>query len=285
MGSTAVTLSAERCAGGDGQVQRIQFSWDKPEFTFGEILEAVGILPIPPYLHRETEASDKEAYQTVYSKVRGSVAAPTAGLHFTERLLSELRVGGVRTCELTLHVGAGTFKPVSTDVIGGHVMHTELFSVKRSVIAGLLENIGRITAVGTTTVRTLESLYYIGLSSPPDCQVSQWAPYEVVSSGQSEKTVEASLSNIIRFLDSNGLDEIVATTRLLIAPGYRFRLVNNMITNFHQPRSTLLLLVSAFVGGEWRKLYDYALSHNFRFLSYGDSCLLLGSGGISSALY
>jgi len=164
-------------------------------------------------------------------------------------------------------------------------MHTELFSVKRSVIAGLLENIGRITAVGTTTVRTLESLYYIGLSSPPDCQVSQWAPYEVVSSGQSEKTVEASLSNIIRFLDSNGLDEIVATTRLLIAPGYRFRLVNNMITNFHQPRSTLLLLVSAFVGGEWRKLYDYALSHNFRFLSYGDSCLLLGSGGISSALY
>ncbi|MDR3246882.1 MAG: S-adenosylmethionine:tRNA ribosyltransferase-isomerase [Prevotellaceae bacterium] len=255
------------------------FEWDAPDCTFAEMLEAAGILPIPPYLNRSTEQSDLQTYQTVYSKIKGSVAAPTAGLHFTPEILNHIDSKGIKREEITLHVGAGTFKPVKSETIGDHDMHAELFSVTRHTIENLIKYQGNIIAVGTTSARTLESLYYLGLLLsgnkdivPEMLTIHQWTPYEIK---EHELSVNESLSNIIDYLDKYNLETQIATTQIIIVPGYKFKIVNGLITNFHQPKSTLLLLVSAFVNGEWKKIYDYALSHDFRFLSYGDSSLLM----------
>lgn len=263
--------------GAVGTSQLIEFSWDG-DLAFSDVLDAVGELPIPPYLNREAEESDKQTYQTVYSKIEGSVAAPTAGLHFTPEVLQGLRENGVDCDELTLHVGAGTFKPVKSEEIDGHSMHVETISVKRSTIQKLLDHGCSTVAVGTTSVRTIESLYYIGLQleKNPDVterhiQVTQWEPYET----DDAVTPEKALLNIIAYLDHNGIDVLHASTGIMIAPGYHYHYVKAMVTNFHQPKSTLLLLVSAFVHGDWRRIYDYALKHDFRFLSYGDSSLLI----------
>lgn len=261
-----------------GTSHAVRFSWNDSTVTFSDILECMGELPIPPYLNRETQESDKKTYQTVYSKIKGSVAAPTAGLHFTERVLSALDNAGIEREELTLHVGAGTFKPVKSEEIEGHDMHTEYISVRRSTIEKLIAHNGEAVAVGTTSVRTLESLYYIGLKLEKDMELSeeglhvnQWEPYEEAS-GLS--TVRA-LQNIIDWLDRHGIETLHTSTQIIIAPGYKYHIVKAMVTNFHQPKSTLLLLVSAFVNGDWHRIYDYALSHDFRFLSYGDSSLLI----------
>lgn len=258
---------------------RVEFAWDCTEVTFADILEAVGELPIPPYLNRETQESDKKTYQTVYSKIKGSVAAPTAGLHFTDRVLESIDNAGIEREELTLHVGAGTFKPVKSEDIGGHEMHSEYIVVKRETIAKLIEHGGEAIAVGTTSVRTLESLYFIGLKLAvnPDAteeqlHVQQWEPY---SENIPQLSATDSLRNILDYLDRNGLSALHTSTQIIIAPGYEYRIVRRIVTNFHQPQSTLLLLVSAFVKGDWRKIYDYALAHDFRFLSYGDSSLLI----------
>ena len=272
-----LTLTATRgeC---HGTSHWIDFTWDNPEVTFADILEFFGELPIPPYLNRETQESDKETYQTVYSKIKGSVAAPTAGLHFTERVLNALKEKGVDLEEVTLHVGAGTFKPVKSEEIEGHEMHTEYISVNRGTIEKLLAHGGEAVAVGTTSVRTLESLYYIGvtLSQHPDASqqelhVQQWQPYET----HPELSTTEALQQILDYMDRNQLDALHTSTQIIIAPGYNYHIVKKMVTNFHQPQSTLLLLVSAFVKGNWRPIYDYALAHDFRFLSYGDSSLLI----------
>ena len=256
----------------------VRFSWDG-SYTFSEILEAVGELPIPPYLNRATQESDKRTYQTVYSKIKGSVAAPTAGLHFTEQVLHALDEAGIDREELTLHVGAGTFKPVKSEEIGDHEMHSEYIVVKRQTIEKLIQHGGKAIAVGTTSVRTLESLYYIGLKilknpdiTEEELHVNQWEPYE-----REEWSVksEESLTALLDWMNRNELKALHTTTQIIIAPGYEYHIVKWMVTNFHQPQSTLLLLVSAFVHGDWRKIYDYALSHDFRFLSYGDSSLLI----------
>ena len=274
----SVTLNADRL-NAYGNSFEIRFSWDNPQISFAALLDAVGELPIPPYLNRETEESDKETYQTVYSKVEGSVAAPTAGLHFTEDVLAALKEKCIPCLGLTLHVGAGTFKPVKSETIEGHEMHTEFISVERSLIVSLAETDRRIIAVGTTSVRTLESLYYIGRTLeynpdavPEELKVGQWQPYDDTVA---EIDYRKALRNIVDYLDRKGLSRLVTATQIIIAPGYTFKIVRGMITNFHQPQSTLLLLVSAFVDGRWREIYDYALSHDFRFLSYGDSSLLL----------
>ncbi len=272
-----VTLNATRGAC-HGTSHWVDFSWDNDKFTFADILEHAGELPIPPYLNRKTEESDKETYQTIYSKIKGSVAAPTAGLHFTERVLDSLRKKGVDMEELTLHVGAGTFKPVKSEEIAGHEMHTEFISVHRQTIEKLIAHQGEAIAVGTTSVRTLESLYYIGvtLTKHPDAteeelHVSQWTPYD---SDTKMSTVEA-LEQIRLYLQRHGLETLDTSTQIIIAPGYDYHIVKAMVTNFHQPQSTLLLLVSAFVKGDWKSIYRYALGHDFRFLSYGDSSLLI----------
>ena len=256
----------------------IDFSWNNPEVTFADILEVFGELPIPPYLNRETQESDKETYQTVYSKIKGSVAAPTAGLHFTERVLQSLRDKGVDLEEVTLHVGAGTFKPVKSEEIEGHEMHTEYISVNRSTIDKLIAHNGEAVAVGTTSVRTLESLYYIGCTiaqnpeaNQEELHVKQWQPYETSPT----LTATEALQNIADYMKRNNLDALHTSTQIIIAPGYEYHIVKRIVTNFHQPQSTLLLLVSAFVKGDWKRIYDYALSHDFRFLSYGDSSLLI----------
>ena len=276
----SIVLSAERKAT-NGNTCLIAFTWNHLSFTFSDILEAAGQLPIPPYLHRETEKSDLQAYQTVYSKIKGSVAAPTAGLHFTPEVLTELKAKDIGLEEITLHVGAGTFRPVQTETIGEHTMHTEYFTVHRHTVQRLLENLGQIIAVGTTSVRTLESLYYIGatLVEKPDATakelaVAQWAPYET---HHLSITPAKSLLQILNYMEKKQLDQFVSSTQIMIVPGYTFRMIRGMITNFHQPQSTLLLLVSAFVKGDWRKIYNYALEHDFRFLSYGDSSLLINS--------
>lgn len=259
----------------EGNIHFIRFSWNNLEMHFAEVLEKAGELPIPPYLHRETEESDKTSYQTVYSKIEGSVAAPTAGLHFTPEVLESLKIKNIETEELTLHVGAGTFQPVKSATADEHQMHTEVIEVGKSTIEHLMKKTGKIIAVGTTSVRTLESLYYIGakIAANPeihDLHILQWEPYE---SGNKLSTVE-SLRKIVDYMEKHGLENIHATTQIMIKPGYDFKVVNGMITNFHQPKSTLLLLVSAFVKGKWKSIYDYAFSHDFRFLSYGDSSLL-----------
>ena len=272
-----ITLSATRgeCR---GTSHWIDFEWDDDSLTFADVLEAVGELPIPPYLNRETQESDKQTYQTVYSKIKGSVAAPTAGLHFTERVLKALDEKDIDREELTLHVGAGTFKPVKSEEIEGHEMHTEYISVNKGTIEKLIAHGGKTIAVGTTSVRTLESLYYIGIlihlnpeANQEELHVKQWMPYEP----HPVLTPVESLQNILDYLNRNNMEALHTSTQIIIAPGYEYKIVKKIVTNFHQPQSTLLLLVSAFVKGDWKKIYDYALSHDFRFLSYGDSSLLI----------
>ena len=274
-----VTLTATR---GEqrGNAWEIAFDWDEDAgCTFADVLDALGEIPIPPYLNRGTEASDATDYQTVYSRIDGSVAAPTAGLHFTDELLAECDRRGITRREITLHVGAGTFQPVKSEHIGNHPMHYEFISVQRQVLEDLLNASGPVIAVGTTSVRTLESLYYIGqiLEEHPDADeesltVTQWMPYATPCQISTEK----SLRNILDYLDRHHADTYMGSTQLMIAPGFDYRVIDGMITNFHQPQSTLLLLVAAFVGQDkWRGMYDYALAHDFRFLSYGDAQLLL----------
>ena len=254
-----------------GNTFAVRFEWDGDDISFAEILDAAGELPIPPYLNRKTETSDLKTYQTVYSRIKGSVAAPTAGLHFTESVLADLHRRGIETDELTLHVGAGTFLPVKTADANEHTMHTEIIAVPRETIAHILAKLGSIVAVGTTSMRTLESLYFIGCKQSGE--VSQFEPYEKeykLSTGEA-------LQSLLEWMDATGQDVLHAETQIMIKPGYTFHVVDQLITNFHQPQSTLLLLVSAFVGGDWHTIYDYALSHDFRFLSYGDSSILTRS--------
>ncbi len=281
VGGNPITLTATRGLS-LGSGHRVEFRWDNPQVTFADILEVFGELPIPPYLNREAQESDKVTYQTIYSKIKGSVAAPTAGLHFTPRVLEALRTRGFEMEELTLHVGAGTFKPVKSKELVGHEMHTEYIFVHRSTLERLVAHGGKAIAVGTTSVRTLESLYFIGatLLENPDAtekalQVRQWQPYAKNGGPAVTVPVIDALQAVIAYLDRHGMEALHTTTQLIIAPGYTYNIVEGMITNFHQPQSTLLLLVSAFVHGDWHKIYDYALSHEFRFLSYGDSSLLL----------
>lgn len=272
-----VTLTATR-SHEQGTSQWVDFHWDDAKVTFADILEHVGELPIPPYLNRETQESDKITYQTVYSKIKGSVAAPTAGLHFTDDVLHSIDGHGIDREELTLHVGAGTFKPVKSEEIAGHDMHTEYICVRRETLEKLIKHDACAIAVGTTSVRTLESLYYIGVrlgnnpnATEEELHIDQWEPYDT---NPQLKPVEA-LQNIVDYLDKNGMTSFHGSTQIIIAPGYKYKIVKMLVTNFHQPQSTLLLLVSAFVNGDWRKIYDYALAHDFRFLSYGDSSLLI----------
>ena len=267
-----------------GNTYAVRFEWNGKDVSVAEILDAIGELPIPPYLNRKTEESDKRTYQTVYSRIKGSVAAPTAGLHFTQNVLEDIRKRGIETDELTLHVGAGTFLPVKTADANEHTMHTEIIAVPRSTIAHIAAKLGKIVAVGTTSMRTLESLYWIGArlrdneitslrNNDDTLHINQFEPYEKEAALPAKDALQA----ILDYLDATGQDTLHAETQIMIKPGYTFRIVDQLITNFHQPQSTLLLLVSAFVGGDWRTIYDYALAHDFRFLSYGDSSILTRS--------
>ncbi len=267
-----VRLTARRLEKSDSG-STVEFTWEPAAITFSRIIEAAGEIPIPPYLNRATEDSDSTDYQTVYSRIEGSVAAPTAGLHFTPEVLEAIDRRSIPRRELTLHVGAGTFQPVKAATIGGHGMHSEFISVGRSLIEELAATDCRVIAVGTTSVRTLESLYHLGRmvieGREPD-EVPQWYPY----SGP-EVPVREALEALAGYLRERGLTRLTASTRIIIAPGYDYRVVEGMVTNFHQPQSTLLLLVSAFTGGDWRRMYDHALAGGYRFLSYGDAQLLL----------
>jgi S-adenosylmethionine:tRNA ribosyltransferase-isomerase len=260
----------------NGETGVVEFSWQDGN-PFSKVLEICGTVPIPPYLNRETEAIDTERYQTLYARVRGSVAAPTAGLHFTDEVLEAISAKGIDRENVCLHVGAGTFLPVKSSDVAEHPMHREPFVVSLDLLKRIRDNKSKLIAVGTTSVRTLESLYYVGVSciengEPQD--VGQWAPYE----REYTYSLNESLDAIIAYLQSHGLEELKVGTRIIIVPGFRFRLVDILVTNFHQPESTLILLVSAFVGGDWRRIYDYALANGFRFLSYGDSSLLFRRG-------
>ena len=267
-----------------GTSLRIDFQWEGSH-TFADIIDAIGELPIPPYLNREAQESDKTTYQTVYSKIKGSVAAPTAGLHFTPEVLASLDAHGIDRQEVTLHVGAGTFKPVKSEEIAGHEMHTEYVAVSRQTIEKLLTHHCQAIAVGTTSVRTLESLYWMGVKvmARPDItedelHVGQWEPYESEAATPPAECCAApatALQALLSWMERNRLDTLHTSTQIIIAPGYDYKIVKMLVTNFHQPRSTLLLLVSAFVKGDWRSIYRYALDHDFRFLSYGDSSLLI----------
>lgn len=280
---TPCTIKATR-VGEHGTSQLVEFEWTGG-VSFAEVLDAAGELPIPPYLNRATQESDKTTYQTVYSKIKGSVAAPTAGLHFTQRVLSDIDAHQIEREEVTLHVGAGTFRPVKSETIGEHPMHTEYIAVRRQTIERLIAHHGEAIAVGTTSVRTLESLYYMGLKvlDNPDLteeqlHVNQWEPYETADGSSERSDVPASvaaLQALLDWMDRHQLSVLHSSTQIIIAPGYDYKVVKMLVTNFHQPQSTLLLLVSAFVHGDWRKIYDYALAHEFRFLSYGDSSLLI----------
>jgi S-adenosylmethionine:tRNA ribosyltransferase-isomerase len=280
-----LTIQAVR-KGEVGTSQLIEFQWTGG-CSFAEVIDAIGELPIPPYLNRATQESDKTTYQTVYSKIKGSVAAPTAGLHFTQRVLQDVDARGIEREEVTLHVGAGTFKPVKSATIGEHPMHTEYIAVRRQTIERLIAHGGNAIAIGTTSVRTLESLYYMGLKvlANPDVaeeelHVSQWEPYEseklkVKSEEWAAASAMDALQALLAWMDRHGLTVLHSSTQIIIAPGYDYKIVKMLVTNFHQPQSTLLLLVSAFVHGDWHRIYDYALAHDFRFLSYGDSSLLI----------
>ena len=280
-----LTVSAIR-KGEVGTSQLIAFQWrvedGQSPASFAEVLDAMGELPIPPYLNRESQESDKTTYQTVYSKIKGSVAAPTAGLHFTERVLADVDSCGIEREEVTLHVGAGTFRPVKSETIGEHPMHTEYIAVHRHTLERLIAHGGEAIAVGTTSVRTLESLYYMGRKvmtqadlTEEQLHVSQWEPYEGESTQQDAVSATDALQALLDWMDRQGLSVLHSSTQIIIAPGYEYKIVKMLITNFHQPQSTLLLLVSALVHGDWRRIYDYALTHDFRFLSYGDSSLLM----------
>ena len=277
-----VTLNAERRED-VGKSYRVDFSWDDNTVSFAELLDSVGELPIPPYLNRETQESDKTTYQTVYSKIKGSVAAPTAGLHFTSDVLASLDAHGIDREEVTLHVGAGTFKPVKSEEIQDHEMHTEYICVHRQTLEKLIKHNACAITVGTTSVRTLESLYYMGVKleknldlSEDELHVCQWEPYEGETFEMAAiVTPLKAIQNILAYLDRHSLNSLHSSTQIIIAPGYEYKIVKMLVTNFHQPQSTLLLLVSAFLHGDWHKIYDYALAHDFRFLSYGDSSLLI----------
>lgn len=268
----AEKISSER------EAWRVRFTWNNSDLSFGEVIEAIGHIPLPPYIIREDNAEDVTRYQTVYSRVKGSVAAPTAGLHFTENVLTELLAEGIIKAEITLHVGAGTFQPVKSRHISGHEMHFEHFFIAAATIKQILENNGKIIPVGTTSVRTLESLYWLGVKlimdpafSRGEIILKQWEIYDIETNASVKQSMEA----ILNLLKERKLSVLHASTGIIIVPGYKFRMISGMITNFHQPRSTLLLLVSAWAGKRWKEIYDYALGHEFRFLSYGDCSLLL----------
>lgn len=272
-----VTLSAERVERND-QYSEIEFSWTPNAIPFASVLEAAGEIPLPPYLHRDAEPEDRDRYQTVFARYDGSVAAPTAGLHFTKPLLEQLKANGFELDEVTLHVGAGTFRPVATPTIGEHAMHSETVIVRKSLIQNLINHLGgNIIPIGTTSTRTLESLYWIGMMlheggmALRDLHVSQWYPYE----SHPDLSTREALQLIIDYLDRHQLTRLEANTALMIAPSYQMRVITGLITNFHQPKSTLLLLVSALIGDRWKGAYQFALDNGFRFLSYGDSCLFL----------
>lgn len=259
-----------------GKETNVRFVWDNEQLTFSEILDIAGHVPIPPYLKRDDEEIDKSRYQTLYSKVDGSVAAPTAGLHFTEKVLTDLSKKGIKKKALTLHVGAGTFVPVKTETAGGHSMHIEHFKVGKDLIKDIINK--RVVAVGTTSLRTLESLYWLGnkirrgmIPSPSDIYLEQWYPYD----NESDVDYKEQLGAILDYMVRNNLEHIEAQTGIIILPGYRIRVAKGLITNYHMPGSTLLLLVAAFTGNDWKNIYDYSLQNGFRFLSYGDSSLLL----------
>ncbi|MBD5311792.1 MAG: S-adenosylmethionine:tRNA ribosyltransferase-isomerase [Bacteroides sp.] len=284
IGGRELQLSARRLEALDGNAHAVEFTWNDHDVTFASVVDAAGRIPIPPYLHRESEDTDADDYQTVYSEIKGSVAAPTAGLHFTDDVFASLRGHNADIRYLTLHVGAGTFQPVKSDTIGEHPMHTETFTVERSLIEALLQALALhrpVVAVGTTSVRTLESLPYLGaavMRGRDELKVGQWEPYDPETS--CFDTV-ASLQALLGYMDANHITSLTASTAIMIAPGFRWRLVDVMVTNFHQPQSTLLLLVSAFLdrdsdrpGTQWRYIYDEALKGDYRFLSYGDACLL-----------
>lgn len=280
---TGMKLSARQLAR-QGEEFEIEFSWEPASLSFGEVLEHAGKTPLPPYITRKAEEGDKKTYQTVYAKDDGSVAAPTAGLHFTSEVFEKLHAKGIDHRFLTLHVGAGTFKPVSSDTIGEHQMHSEQFLVKRSLLHSLISHKGKMVSVGTTSMRTLESLYWLGvkllrgyLPESGIAKIDQWEPYQ----GSETFGIKDSLAAILAYLDKNGLETLQGETALIIVPGYEFKLVDVLITNFHQPRSTLLLLVAAFAGPAWKDAYEYALNNDFRFLSYGDSCLFFRNEKLS----
>lgn len=271
-GDVVLTAAREK---NEGNASVVRFSWDNPDVTFSEIISAAGEIPIPPYLNRSTEESDSTDYQTVYSHIDGSVAAPTAGLHFTPQVLDEISRRNIPRRELTLHVGAGTFQPVKSEIIGEHLMHSEFIAVERDIIDELATTGRKVIAVGTTSVRTLESLYHIGCliaRGSWNGEVPQWYPYD---SNHPQLSAAEALGNVVEYLDKKGAGTLIGSTRIIIAPGYDYRIVKGMITNFHQPQSTLLLLVSAFTRGDWRNMYDHALASGYRFLSYGDATLLL----------
>lgn len=276
--SVSVKLCAERIEKNDAY-SVVRFSWEPADISFAEVLENAGEIPLPPYLHREAEPSDRDRYQTVFAKYEGSVAAPTASLHLTKPLIAKLKEQGHTIEEVTLHVGAGTFRPVATDTIGEHEMHSESIIVKRQTIEHLRNNIGRtIIPVGTTSMRTIESVYWIGVMlleqgyEERNIHVNQWFPYQ---DREKLPTAEESLEAILKYLDIHHLDALHATTALMIAPSCPIMITKALITNFHQPKSTLLLLVSALIGDKWKEAYRFALDHGFRFLSYGDSCLFI----------
>ncbi len=272
-----IVLTAKKISQSEGNVL-VQFSWDDESVDFSSLIEACGILPIPPYLHRETESSDLERYQTIYSKVKGSVAAPTAGLHFTDQVFQTFQQKNITTAEVTLHVGAGTFKPVKAATIADHEMHAEQFLVTRELLVRLQKQRNPIIAVGTTSIRTLESLYWLGTSfidnedqAPDSLHISQWQPYQNTTEASKTQALQA----LIDFMDKHSINHLTASTQIIIVPGYNFRVVDGMITNFHQPQSTLLLLIAAYLGDDWKQIYQHALANNYRFLSYGDSNLYL----------
>lgn len=268
---TALDLKADLIER-DGETSIVEFSW-RDGSPFSKVLEVCGNIPIPPYLNRDTEDIDLERYQTLYARYRGSVAAPTAGLHFTDNVLKSLKDKNIDIQTVCLHVGAGTFLPVKSSLVAEHAMHREPFVVTLSFLKKLRDSLGRVIAVGTTSVRTLESLYYIGVSCIEDGQpadVDQWAPY----SRTYDHTMAQALQALISYMDDNEMQSLQIGTRIIIVPGYEFKVVDVLVTNFHQPQSTLLLLISAFVKGDWHRIYDFALTHDFRFLSYGDSSVL-----------
>ena len=256
----------------NGETSIVEFSWSDGA-PFSAVLESCGSIPIPPYLNRETESVDLERYQTLYAKYRGSVAAPTAGLHFTEKVIDDIRAKGIKTGTVCLHVGAGTFLPVKSSRVAEHTMHREPFVITKEFLMTLIGSLGKVIAVGTTSVRTLESLYYVGVScietGRPD-DVRQWDPY----TKSYEYSVDQALSSLLSYMETHDMESLQIGTSIIIVPGFKFRVVDVLVTNFHQPQSTLLLLISAFVKGDWERIYDYALKHGFRFLSYGDSSLL-----------
>ena len=270
-----VEFSAKRI-GKEREADLVEFSWNLSHYNFSQLLESAGLVPLPPYLNREAEREDKERYQTIYAQYDGSVAAPTAGLHFTDEVFEKLKKRNIHSDKVILHVGAGTFKPVSANSIDAHEMHTEKIIIQKSIIKNLIEKQGeKIVVVGTTTLRTLESLYWFGaklmINEASVFSIHQWDPYQ--EKYQLKHTLTEVLEKIINFMEQNDLSELHGETQLMIAPGYKFKIADILITNFHQPKSTLLLLVSAFIGNDWKRAYQYAMDNEFRFLSYGDSCL------------